>query len=71
MARKRNKQTRKFKPRNEFRRNNSPLAQGHPNFVFGETQSGKYKSLGLTTHPDDDHIHYHMSENPDPKSDEK
>ena len=65
MARKK-KKSRKYIPRNEFRRNNSPLAQGHPQYVFGETDTGKYKSLGLTTHPDNEHAHYPLKVNPNP-----
>ena len=61
------KPTRKYKPRNEFRRNDSPHAEGHPHFVFGETRSGKYKSLGLTTHPVKGIRHIKLSQNPNPK----
>lgn len=71
MARQKNKQTRKYKPRNEFRYNNGPIAQGHPQYVFGETKSGKYKSLGLTKHPNDAHGNFPLSVNPNPKSDEQ
>ena len=46
MTRKR-KQSRKYTPRDEFRYNNSPLAEGHLHYVFGE-KGNKYKSLGLT-----------------------
>ena len=63
MARKR--KSRKYIPRNEFRYNNSPLASGHPHYVFGETKT-RYKSLGLTTHPKPDIAHYELSKNPDP-----
>lgn len=62
----RKKRTRKYKARNEFRRNNSPLAQGHFNYVFGETDT-HYKSLGLTTHPQADIPHYELTKNPNPK----
>ena len=65
------KPTRKFKPRNEFRINNSPLAQGHPHYVFGETNSGKFKSLGLTSHPIDKVKHFDLSKNPNPNSIDK
>lgn len=68
MARRKNKQTRKYKPRNEFRRNNSPTAGGHYNYVFGETET-HYKSLGLTTHPREDIRHYPLHKNPNPKDD--
>ena len=70
MARKK-KDSRKYKPRNEFRINNSPLAQGHPNYVFGETKSGKYKSLGLTTHPIGNVKHFELSKNPNPNDNDK
>lgn len=64
MSRKK-RQTRKYKPRNEFRYNNSWQAQGHPHYVFGETKT-HYKSLGLTTTPKDDVPHYKLSKNPEP-----
>ena len=61
----RKKSTRKYKSRNEFRRNHSPLAQGHINYVFGETKT-HYKSLGLTTHLQTDIPHYQLTKNPNP-----
>lgn len=67
MARKR-KESRKYKPMNEFRRNNSPLARGHFNFVFGETKD-HYKSLGLTSSPRENIKHVKLHKNPNPKSD--
>ena len=63
MARKR--KTRKYIPRNEFRRNVSKSAQAHYNYVFGETKT-HYKSLGLTTSPRDDIAHYPLTKNPNP-----
>ena len=68
MSRKK-KQSRKYIPKNEFRYNKSYLAQGHPQYVFGETRSGKYKSIGLTHSPDDEHTHYPLQHNPDPNDD--
>lgn len=68
MARKK-KPTRKYIPRKEFRKNHSPATIGHPNFVFGETKT-KYKSLGLTTHPQDGERCVKLSKNPNPHSDE-
>lgn len=65
MARKK-KPTRKYKPKNEFWINSSPLAQGHPHYVFGETSNGKYKSLGLTTSPVDEISHVKLHKNPEP-----
>lgn len=65
MARKK-KPTRKYTPRNEFRYNNSIKAMSHPHYIFGETASGKYKSLGLTTHPKANIRHYPLSGNPNP-----
>lgn len=59
------KPSRKYKLRNEFRRNNSPAARSHYNYVFGETET-HYKSLGLTTHPRDDIPHYRLKKNPEP-----
>lgn len=57
--------SRKYRPRNEFRQNNSPVAKSHYNYVFGETDT-HYKSLGLTTHPREDIPHYLLSKNPNP-----
>ena len=37
-------QTRKYKPKNEFRYNHSNTAQGHPDYIFGETNAGKYRN---------------------------
>lgn len=68
MARRKNKKSRKYKPRNEFRLNISPSARAHYNYVFGETDT-HYKSLGLTTHPREDIKHYPLSKNPNPKDD--
>lgn len=59
------KPTRKYKPRNEFRRNKSASAQGHFDYVFGETDT-HYKSLGLTTHPTGGYVYYPLTENPNP-----
>lgn len=66
MARRKNKQTRKYKPRNEFRRNKSASAQGHFDYVFGETIT-HYKSLGLTTHPSPGYKYYALTQNPNPE----
>ncbi len=66
MARRKNKQTRKYIPRNEFRRNTSASAQGHFDYVFGETET-QYKSLGLTTKPAPGYTYYALYENPNPK----
>ena len=66
MARKK-KETRKYTPRNEFRYNDSPLAEGHPHYVFGE-KNGKYKSLGLTTSPVEGIRHVKLSKNPEPNN---
>lgn len=67
MSRKK-KQTKKYKPRNEFRYNNSPVAKGHPNYIFGETET-KYKSLGLTSNPKANIKNFPLKNNPDPNSD--
>ena len=56
--------TRKYIPRNEFRYNNSPKAQGHPHYVFGETKT-HYKSLGLTSTPKQDVPYYPLTRNPE------
>jgi len=61
----RKKPTRKYKPRNEFRINDSPLAESHPHYIFGEI-NGKYKSLGLTTHPIDKVKKVKLKVNPKP-----
>ena len=60
------RKTRNYIPRNEFRHNESPLANNHFNYVFGETDT-HYKSLGLTTHPRDDIPHYKLTKNPNSK----
>ena len=64
------KQSRKYKPRNEFRYNDSPLADGHPHYVFGEI-NGKYKSLGLTRSPVEGIRHVPLTRNPNPDSKDK
>lgn len=66
MARRKNKQTRKYTPKNEFRRNHSSVSQGHPNFIFGRTRSGKFKSFGLTTTPKEEHPYIPLHKNPNP-----
>lgn len=66
MARKK-KPSRKYKPKNEFRYNHSPLAKGHPHFVFGETDT-KYKSIGFTRSPVSGIKHTKAAKNPNPKS---
>lgn len=70
MSRRRNKQSRKYKAKNEFRYNNSPTASGHPNYVFGET-STKYKALGLTHSPKENERYIPLSQNPNPLDKEK
>lgn len=59
------KPTRKYKPRNEFRINNSSLAGGHPHYIFGEI-NGKYKSIGLTTEKNDPFKKIKLKVNPEP-----
>ena len=61
------KPTRKYKPRNEFRYNNSPRARGHPHYVFGETDT-HYKSLGLTTSPKEEYPYCPLIRNPEPNN---
>ena len=61
------KPSRKYKPRNEFRYNDSPRAGGHPHYIFGETKT-HYKSLGLTSTPKDNMPHYRLSKNPEPNN---
>jgi len=63
MTRRKNKQTRKYKPRDEFRYNNSPAAKGHPNYVFGETKL-KYKSFGITHSPSKNYRYIRLNDNP-------
>ena len=64
MARKR-RYTKKYTPKNEFRINNSPIAKGHPAYIFGETET-KYKSFGLTTEPNDRQRKIRLKSNPNP-----
>ncbi len=71
MARKKNKQTRKYKPRNEFRYGISYTTQGHPQYVFGETPSGKLKSFSITHNPSEKYPHYPLAKNPNPNDKEK
>lgn len=71
MARKKNKQTRKYKPRNEFRYGTSYTTQGHPQFIFGETPSGKFKSFSITHNPSELYPHYPLTKNPDPMDTEQ
>ena len=63
MARKK-KESRKYKPLDEFRYNRSPLAKGHLHYVFGE-KNGKYKSLGFT-HSEDNTAKKVKIDNPNP-----
>lgn len=60
------KQSRKYIPMDEFRYSESKLYADHPQYVFGKTRSGKYKSLGLTHKPDGKHTVIPLSENPNP-----
>lgn len=69
MARKKH-QSRKYTPRNEFRRNNSPSAGGHFDYVFGETKT-QYKTLGLTHSPIEKYKYYPLKKNPNPNDDKK
>ena len=71
MARRKNKQTRKYKPRNEFRYGESYTTKGHPQFIFGETPSGKLKSFSITHNPTDKYPHYPLTTNPNPNDTEK
>lgn len=64
MSRKK-KTTKKYTPRNEFRRNNSPSASGHPAYVFGETEKS-FKSFGLTSNPNDRERKIELPDNPNP-----
>ena len=64
MARKK-KPTRKYKPKNEFRYNNSKSGVGHPNYVFGETNTS-YKSLSITHRPNILYKNVLLSVNPNP-----
>ena len=70
MARKK-KQSRKFKPKNELRYNLSYTSNGHPEYIFGETNAGKYKSLSITHKPSPRSKYYELTENPDPCDDRK
>ena len=52
---------------NEFRYSESKLYADHPQYIFGKTRSGKYKSLGLTHHPNEKHSVIQLSKNPNPR----
>lgn len=67
MARKK-KESRKYKPLDEFRYNRSPLAKGHLHYVFGE-KNDKYKSLGFT-HSKDNTARKIKIDNPNPLDNE-
>lgn len=69
MARKK-KPTRKYTPKNEFRKSTSIKTGYHPQYIFGETAT-RYKSLGLTQHPDSKHRYYLLTKNPEPGNKEK
>lgn len=71
MARRKNKQSRKYIPMNEFRYSESKLYDDHPQYIFGKTRSGKYKSLGLTHNPDDKHHVIPLSKSPNPRDTDK
>ncbi len=71
MARRKNKQSRKYIPMNEFRYSESKLYADHPQYIFGKTRSGKYKSLGLTHQPDSKHHVVPLSKNPNPQDTKK
>lgn len=68
MARRKNKQTRKYEPRDEFRYNNGFRSKGHPNYVFGY-KNGKFKSMGLTTESNEPGPKVKLSKNPNPLDD--
>lgn len=70
MARRKNKQTRKYEPRDEFRMNRSPIVKGHPHYIFGY-KNGKYKSLGITHSPRDEQHPIELSANPNPNDSAK
>lgn len=63
------KPTRKYKPKNEFRKNHSPATIGHPNYIFGETKT-KCKSFGLTSSPKESEKYIKLTKNPEPNKDE-
>lgn len=71
MSRRKNKQSRKYIPMNEFRYSESKLYNDHPQYVFGKTRSGKYKSLGLTHNPDEKHPVVGLSKSPNPRDKKK
>lgn len=71
MPRRKNKQSRKYIPMNEFRYSESKLYDDHPQYIFGKTRSGKYKSLGLTHNPDDKHRVIPLSKSPNPHDTDK
>ena len=62
--------SKKYKPRNQFRYNNSKEAAGHPHYIFGERED-KYVSLGLTTHPKKGMKVYKLEKSLKPKTKKK
>ena len=65
MARKK-KQSRKYIPMDEFRVNRLDIYGQHPQYIFGKTRNGKFKSLGLSHKQDDKHKSHKLVVNPDP-----
>ncbi len=66
MAR-RKKQSRKYIPLDEFRFAKSKIYGNHPQYVFGKTRSGKFKTLGLTHTPNPKHKTLPLQKNPNKK----
>lgn len=60
------KQSGKYQSENFFAVNTGKNAKGHPQYVFGQ-KNGRYKSYGLTTHPNKTHEFVRLSKNPNPK----
>ena len=58
-----NNRTRKYTPKNEFRRNTGKSSAGHFEYVFGETET-HFKSIPLTHSPDKTYKYYQLKENP-------
>ena len=59
------KESRKYKPLNEFRFNHSQAANSHPHYIFG-VKGIKYKSLPLTTTRPGNVSYYTLEKNPNP-----
>lgn len=60
----------KYQSENFFATNTGKDSKGHPQYVFAQ-RNGRYKSYGLTTHPNDKHDFVPLLKNPNPNDTRK